>query len=155
MALNWKVAAAGGAVLGLGIGGFTIAGADGADTQPVGDADLQSAQDSIASVSAPVHIAPDVPTESDVESAPEVDDVESAASPVAPAPEVDVAEDSVDTPEPVAEAVVPVAPEFDDSASPVQPTVTDDVESVDEPDDAESVDEPDDAESVDDADDSA
>jgi len=111
MALNWKVAAAGGAVLGLGVGGFTIAGADDTDVQPVRDVDLQSARDSISSLSSPVRI-PTTTTAADA--------VGSVQAPATPPPAVAQSDDSpVAAPAP---APAPPAPAFDDSASPVQPS---------------------------------
>lgn len=119
MALNWKVAAAGGAVLGLGIGGFTIAGADGDDTQPVRDVDLQSARDSIASLSSPIR----VPSTSTTVAAASAQSANSPVAPPATAGTASVSAQSVDSPAPApAPAPAPPAPVYDDSASPVQPS---------------------------------
>ena len=66
MALNWKIAAAGGTALGLGLGGLTLAGADDPDRQPVRDIDLQSARDALSSLSSPIRVTTTVPDDSPV-----------------------------------------------------------------------------------------
>lgn len=112
MAMNWKVAAAGGAVLGLGVGGFVLTNDDGgSEFQQIRDVDLQSARDSISSMSSPIRLTP--PTT------------------VAPAPSVDSASVSADTPAPPvtarptppppAPAPAPVPNQSFSSDSPVQP----------------------------------
>ena len=121
MAITWKVAAASGASIGLGIGGFALnSSADDGSFQPVRDVDLQSARDSISSLSSPIKVSPPT-TAKDASASPLApappaasDSAQSAASPTpAPAP--------TPTPSP---APAP-APAYDDSASadaPVQPS---------------------------------
>lgn len=109
MAISWKVAAAGGAALGLGIGGFTAANADDPSFEPVRDVDLQSARDSISSLSSPIRV-----TSTTVK--------EASVSPVAPAPAPAPAVDSAQSAASPVPAPAPApAPVYDDTASPVQP----------------------------------
>lgn len=115
MAITWKLAAAGGATLGLGIGGFVLDDRSSTAFEPIRDVDLQSARDSISSLSSPIRVAPPTTVQ------------EASTSPVAvapaPAPPA-VAADSASSPVPAPPAPTPApapAPTFDDSASPVQP----------------------------------
>ena len=112
MAITWKVAAAGGAALGLGIGGFALNSQDDTSFQQIRDVDLQSARDSISSLSSPIKVTTTTVKEASASPvtpapapapAPTVDSAQSAASPVTPAP-----------------APAP-APVYEDSVSPVQP----------------------------------
>lgn len=117
MAMNWKVAAAGGAVLGLGVGGFVLTDDDSAEFQQVRDVDLQSARDAISSLSSPIRVTP--PTT--------VQDASVSPTPApapAPAP-ASVSAPSADTPVP-APAPAP-APTYDSASasSPVQPPSAD------------------------------
>jgi len=122
MAITWKVAAASGAAIGLGIGGFALnSSADDSSFQPVRDVDLQSARDSISSLSSPIKVTPPTTVK------------EASSSPVAPAPpaasdSAQSAASPVPAPAPVPAAPTPApapAPAYDDSASadsPVQPS---------------------------------
>jgi hypothetical protein len=72
--LDWKVAAVGGALAGVTLGGLTLAQADEPDRQPTDPVEMRDVLSSVASVSRPVEVTTTVP--------------DSVASPVSPAPSV-------------------------------------------------------------------
>lgn len=118
--VNWKVAALGGAAIGAAVGGFTLAGADSTDTQPVRDVDLQSYRDDLRSLSSPVEVT--TTTQAPASAPTTVGSPASALSvdsPVAPAPQPPVQ----------APAPAPVYDSPDSPASPVQPVSQDSADS--------------------------
>src|SRR5690554_2962162 len=109
--INWKVAAIGGAAIGAAVGGFTLAGADDSDTQPIRDVDLQSYRDDIRSLSSPVEVTTTT---------------KAPTATVAPAPQSPVSPPSpVSANSPVAPRQAPApAPMYSPASPPSAPSVT-------------------------------
>jgi hypothetical protein len=98
--LDWKVAAVGGALAGVTLGGLTLAQADEPDRQPTGPVEMRDVLSSVASVSRPVEVTTTVPDSvaSPAASVASVDPAPVPAPVPAPAPD---SPPSPDTPAPV------------------------------------------------------
>lgn len=124
--LTWKVAVAGGAVLGAGFGTIALAGADDPSTPPDG-VELREIDRQLSSPGAPLSVLPAPSTLTDSVASPaspapapapvaSAQSVQSVASPAQPAPApAPVADDSPDSPAP---APAPAASDSPDSPAP-------------------------------------